>query len=67
MKKKSNLKLAIIYVVAIVLMVVILMQFFNTPKTESLTYSDIITYFKKEQVKEFSLNLNNNNLTLVLR
>ena len=59
MKKKSNLKLALIYIVAIALMIVIMMQFFKAPETEKTTYDDIVRYFLNEEVVKFQLGNDN--------
>lgn len=55
MRKKSNLRLVIIYIVAIVLMVVIMMQFFRTPKSDKLTYDKVVTYFINKEVVKFEV------------
>lgn len=59
MKKKSNLKLALIYIVAIALMIVVMMQFFKAPETEKTTYDDIVRYFLQEDVVKFQLGNDN--------
>ena len=64
--KKSNLRLTIIYLVFIVALFVGLMLMFKSPNAEKTTYDDIVNYFVKEEVVEFSISPSNE-LTVKLK
>ena len=64
--KKSNLKLTIIYLVVIVALFVGLMLMFKSPNADKTTYDDIVNYFVKEEVTEFSISPSNE-LTIKLK
>lgn len=67
MKKNSNLKVIIFYVVLIGIIIYITTSLLGGGAEEDkLKYSDIITYFKEEQVKSFEID-EENYLTLTLR
>ncbi len=59
MKKNSNIKIIIFYIVLFAAVIFALAFMFNQPNEEALTYSDVIDYFQKDQVAEFVVDKNN--------
>ena len=53
MKKNNNLKIIIFYVVLFAVVILALSFMFNQQDTEDITYSDVVNYFKNDQVVEF--------------
>ena len=53
MKKNSNLKIIIFYIVLFAAVILALSFMFNQQDTPDVTYSDIVDYFKNDQVAEF--------------
>ena len=63
---KSNLKLIIFYVALIAIIIFAVSSFFGELAGETPTYSDILAYFKNEQVKYFEID-EDNHLTMQIR
>ena len=63
---KNNMKVILMYVVFILAITWLVSSFFPTKETEALTYSDVLSYFDKGEVKSFSVDTNNR-LTMKLR
>ncbi len=63
---KNNMKVILMYVVFILAITWLVSSFFPAKETETLTYSDVLSYFENEQVKSFSVDTNNR-LTMTLR
>ena len=63
---KNNMKVILMYVVFILAITWLVSSFFPTKETETLTYSDVVSYFEKGEVKSFSVDTNNR-LTMKLR
>ena len=53
MKKNSNLKIIIFYIVLFAVVILALSFMFNQNSEEKVTYSQIVDYFKKDMVAEF--------------
>ena len=53
MKKNSNLKIIIFYIVLFAAVILALSFMFNQNSEEKVTYSQIVDYFKKDMVAEF--------------
>ena len=64
---KNNLKVIIGYVLAIAVIVGVIAMIWRgtSGNAEALTYDKVISYFQKEEVREFEID-NKNNLTLLL-
>ncbi|MEG2054301.1 MAG: ATP-dependent zinc metalloprotease FtsH, partial [Oscillospiraceae bacterium] len=61
--KKNNVGIILLVLLAVVIMSVI----FRMPQTgPTYKYSEILTYFEDQKVKEFALDLNNSKLVMVL-
>ena len=65
MKKNSNLKIIIFYIVLIAAVILALTFMFNPKEEEQPGYSDIVSYFKDGRVTEFVVG-NDNVLTMKL-
>ncbi len=63
---KSNLKVAIFYIVLIGVIIFGTAALFQSLPKEEVTFSDVVTYFKNEQVKEFVID-EENTLTMTVR
>ena len=48
---KNNMKVILMYVVFILAITWLVSSFFPTKETETLTYSDVVSYFEKGEVK----------------
>ena len=53
MKKNNNLKIIIFYVVLFAVVILALSFMFNQQDDADITYSDVVNYFKNDQVVEF--------------
>ncbi|MBR0454799.1 MAG: ATP-dependent zinc metalloprotease FtsH [Clostridia bacterium] len=53
MKKNSNLKIIIFYIVLFAVVILALSFMFNQNREEKVTYSQIVDYFKSDRVAEF--------------
>ena len=63
---KNNMKVILMYVVFILAITWLVSSFFPTKETETLSYSDVLSYFDKGEVRSFSVDTNNR-LTMKLR
>lgn len=63
---KNGLKVASFYILLIVIIMFLCASLFGDASDDEMKYSDVVTMFKSEQVKEFTLN-ENNRLTLIVR
>ena len=59
MKKHSNLKIIIFYIVLFAVVIFALSILFNQQDSANLTYSDVVNYFKNDQVAEFVIDEDN--------
>ena len=57
---KKNIKIIVFYVVLVLCILMVTTFLFDGMSTDKTVYSDIINLFNKEQVKEFSIDSNNN-------
>ncbi len=57
--KKSNFKILIFYVLLFAAIIVALSLMFNQTTSETVTYRDIVNYFKNDAVAEFVIDENN--------
>ncbi len=65
---KKGVRQIIFYVLLVAVIIVVCAFLFNKNKNkDDVLYSDIYRYFSEEQVESFSLNSNNNVLTLTLK
>ncbi len=65
-RKNSNLRTILIYVVIVGLLIFLVSQLLGSGTSKKTTYSDIVNYFTKEEVKEFYV-ANDGVLTLTLK
>ena len=63
---KNNMKVILMYVVFILAITWLVSSFFPTKEAETLSYSDVLSYFDKGEVRSFSVDTNNR-LTMKLR
>ena len=56
---KSNLKIAIFYIVLIGVIIIATATLFQSMPREEVTFSDVVSFFKDEQVKEFVIDEDN--------
>ena len=63
---KNNMKVILMYVVFILAITWLVSSFFPSKETETLSYSDVLSYFDKGEVRSFSVDTNNR-LTMKLR
>lgn len=63
---KKNIKNVLFYVILIVGVLIICAMLFRQPKTENITYDDIVRYFQKEEVAQFKVS-SDNTLSLELK
>lgn len=63
---KNNMKVILMYVVFILAITWLVSSFFPTKETETLSYSDVLSYFDKGEVRSFSVDTDNR-LTMKLR
>ncbi len=63
---KNNFKVILVYILFIAAVTVIVANMFGAPKTETVTYSDILDYFESGSVKSFTVDASNK-MTLELR
>ena len=63
---KNNMKVILMYVVFILAITWLVSSFFPTKETEALTYSDVLSYFDKGEVRSFSVD-GDNRLTMKIR
>ncbi len=63
---KNGLKVASFYIVLILIILFLGASIINDESGDKTSYSDVVTMFKTEQVKEFTIN-ENNKLTITLR
>ena len=63
---KNNMKVILMYVVFILAITWLVSSFFPTKETEALTYSDVLSYFNKGEVRSFSVD-GDNRLTMKIR
>ena len=63
MSKKT--RSVVVYVLVLVGLVAVFMYMLNSfaPKTESIKYSEVISYFQESKVKDFEINLGTGELT----
>ncbi len=66
-KNPSKIKSLLVYLGIPIVIFLAVAWFFSTNQTEEYTYSQIVEYFEKQQVKEFSVNGNSGELTLTLK
>lgn len=66
-KNPSKLKNLLIYLGIPIVIFLIVAWFFSTNKTDSTTYSEVVSYFEKQQVTEFSVNQNSAVLEMKLK
>ena len=59
MKKKSTFKHILFYLVLIVAVVLICAMLFRSEAPDKMSYSDVVSAFKEEEVLEFEINKNN--------
>ena len=59
MKKNSNLKIIIFYVALFAVVIIALSVMFAQQDTANITYSDVVNYFKNDQVVEFVIDNEN--------
>ncbi len=59
MKKNSNIKIIIFYVLLFAAIILVLSFMFNQPDQEAITYSDVVGYFKDDKVAEFMVDNDN--------
>ncbi len=59
MKKHSNLKIIIFYIVLFAVVIFALSIMFNQKDTVDIAYSDVVNYFKNDQVAEFVIDEDN--------
>lgn len=65
---KKNVRQIIFYVALVAVLIVVCALIFTRPSNkDKTTYDDVVKYFTDEKVEEFSLDTNNNNLTLKLK
>ena len=55
MKKNSNFKIIIFYIILFAAVILALSFMFNQNGEDKVTYSQIVDYFKKDMVAEFPL------------
>ena len=63
---KSNLKIAIFYILLIGGIIIMATALLHTVPSENLTYSEVIRYFREESVKSFVID-EDNELEMVVR
>lgn len=63
---KNGFKIAIFYIVLIGIILIATASLWNSIPQDKLNYSNVVDYFVNEQVKEFTVD-ENNNLTMTLR
>lgn len=66
-KNPSKIKSLLVYLGIPIVIFLAVAWFFSTNQTEEYTYSQVVEYFEKQQVKEFSVNGNSGELTLTLK
>ena len=59
MKKNSNTKIIIFYIILFAIVILALSVMFGQNNQDKVTYSEIIEYFKKDQVAEFTVDNSN--------
>ncbi len=59
MKKNNNIKIIIFYILLFAAVIFALSFMFNSNDTEEITYSDIVEYFKNDEVSSFTVNNDN--------
>lgn len=65
---KKNVRQIIFYVALVAVIIVVCALIFTRPSSkDKITYDDVVKYFTEERVLEFSLDTNNNNITLKLK
>ena len=65
-RSNSNLKTVLIYLAIVVVMIFILSGLFSSSNNDVVTYSDIVTYFREENVSKFNIT-EDDLLTVVLK
>ena len=65
-KKPVDFKSILVYIGMPILMILLVVAFFNKTTTPAKIYSDILNYFRQEQVKEYNLNLGSGKMALRL-
>ena len=65
-RKPVTLKTLLIYLGLPIVVILLIVTLFNRNTAPSKIYSDIINYFKQEQVKEYSLNLGSGKMQIHL-
>ena len=66
MENKKMVRNLLFYIGVPILIIVFILTLFGNRAQKSEVYSDIVSYFKNQQVTEYSMNLGTGQMTLVL-
>lgn len=67
MSDKKNLRSLLIYIGIPAILIILIVSLFNSSSAEKYNYSDIVNYFKNQQVETFDLNLGSGKMEITLK